>query len=141
MSSPTDGYLQRDRLVRLALKEFNLGGLETKFEDTTDDDFDDNDFVDVSEYVGKEKTDEADFADIDADEDIGEDTSISMRGLYHRKIGEAQILSTFPPNRVGFYQGNKKIGELYFTEDPMRVVELDNSFKQYADELRKKLGI
>ncbi|HLD79348.1 MAG TPA: hypothetical protein VJA18_02215 [Candidatus Nanoarchaeia archaeon] len=46
-----------------------------------------------------------------------------------------------PSGCLGFYQGNKKVGELYFTEDPIRLVELESSFKQYADELRKKLGI
>lgn len=116
MGWPTDEYLQSDELVRSALKTVNLGGLEARFEQTIDDDFDDADFVDVGEYLGREKTSPP-------------------------LTGEVVILSTIPPDHVGFYQGKKKVGELYFMEDPMRVVELDSSFKQYADELRKKLGI
>lgn len=118
MGSPTDDYLQRDRLVRSALNGLNLGGLETKFEQTIDDDFDDADFVDVGEYLRKE----------------GISAPPAGTGTVH-------ICSTIPPDHVGFYQGDTKVGELYFTEDPMRVVELDNSFRQYADELKKKLGI
>lgn len=45
-------------------------------------------------------------------------------------------------NCVEFYnKRGTKIGELYFLENPMRVVELEPSFKQYADDLKKKLGI
>ncbi len=113
MGSPTDEYLQRDRLVHSTLKSINLGGLETKFEQTIDTDFNDDDFVNVSGHTNKRAT----------------------------HTGEIQISSTAPSDRVGFYQGNKKVGELYFTEDPMRVVELDGSFKQYANKLKKKLGI
>jgi len=131
MGSPTDEYLQKDRLVRSALKNANLGGLETKFEHRTDD-YDEDDFVDV---------DENDFAGTNTNEYMNENIEACVGGLYYRKIGEVQILSTFPPDRVGFYERDKKVGELYFTEEPMRLVGLESSFKQYADELRKKLGI
>ena len=106
MGSPTNDYLQREKLVNSALKSVNLGGLEAKFEQPQQDsDFDDDDF--------------------------GDDLS----------TGTEETMSTLPPNHVGFYDGNKKVGELYFTEPIMRLEVLDPSFKPYENVLRAYLKL
>jgi hypothetical protein len=43
------------------------------------------------------------------------------------------------PDHVAFYDAGRKIGALYFMEEPMEVRTLDPSFKPYAQELKIRL--
>ncbi len=45
------------------------------------------------------------------------------------------------PTRIDFYKDSKKIGELYFVHEPMKVISIDDSFKPYEQKFRNKLKI
>ena len=45
------------------------------------------------------------------------------------------------PDFVGFYDKDKKVGGLYFLEEPVRIEVLDSSFELYADAIREAYNI
>jgi hypothetical protein len=43
------------------------------------------------------------------------------------------------PDRVAFYSIKQRIGELYFTQKPMEIKKLNDSFEPYAKLLEERL--
>lgn len=110
MTSPSESYIESSERLKTILEEVDLGGLRYK--------------PMISE---KHK---AEFHKV-------------SRGLSEKMVIVRPGVNTVvrPVNQLAdlvvFYDGRKRVGEIYFTTEPVKIKTLGDTFKQVAEKLRE----